>query len=856
MAGQRTERVATYRLQFRGGMDFDRAAALVPYLARLGISHLYASPIFTATSGSSHGYDVVNYNEIEPALGGREGFERLSSALKSAGLGLMLDIVPNHMAASTENGWWRDVTEWGARARHARHFDIDWSRRLTLPVLDGPADEVIAAGEVKLDIDSAGRGLVLAYHDHAYPLTPPSYEVLARVDPGMEALAALGETGQRATPEAAAAFHDEAAGILDNGDLVARIRAVGDDPALIARLHDAQPWIFTDWREARRDLSYRRFFEVTGLVGVRAEDAPVFDEAHELVLELVREGHADGLRIDHVDGLSDPAAYLARLREAVGPDIWLVVEKIVEVHHETLRDWPIEGTTGYEFVAAMADLLQPSDGVATLQEAYAELTAAGHAVQRRDAAKRLIVTQNFEGELSRLVELLARETDEVDEIALRDALIALIVALPIYRTYGDPAGFSEKDGELLARTAEAATETAGSAGVEAVIAALATPGAWELRSRFQQLTGPAMAKAVEDTLFYRHTPILAENEVGCDPVAPPGRSADVHVALAERGAHEPFGLNATSTHDTKRGEDARARLYTLAGAPETWISHVERWRDWAAADDRPGPDAVTEWTIFQALAGIWPGEGAPNESMLTSMRGRFEDFLIKALREAKLRTSWTDEDAAYEASVTDYAARLLDPGNTRFLEDFHRCMSEYVAAGNVTSLAQTLVKLTAPGVPDIYQGSEAGDFSLVDPDNRRPPDFAKLGRRLAAAPRDWGAGLADDKTRLVHTVLAERRRNPGLYSQGSYAAVDVSGPSADRVFAYCRRWQDDVAAVVVPIRGQLPVDGADGWAQTTVGLPDSGRTWRSVLEPDRGVEGRMTVRDLFGAAPGAFLMAQ
>ena len=842
-------------------MDFARATELVPYLRRLGVSHLYASPIFTATSGSSHGYDVTDYNRIDPALGGREGFERLSAALKEAGLGLMLDIVPNHMAASPENGWWRDVAEWGARARHARHFDIDWTRRLTLPFIDGAPADVIEAGDVRLDLDAERRGLVLRYYENAYPLTPTSYEIVARAAPDDPRLSELAEIAQRAMPEAAEAFHGEMRRLLQDEALAGQIARLAEDRDLVARIHDAQPWEFTDWREARRDLSYRRFFEVTGLVGTRVEDAPVFDDVHSLTLDLVAEGHVDALRIDHIDGLSDPAGYLARLRERVGPDVWIVVEKIVE-GHETLPDWPVEGTTGYEFIAAMADLLQPTEGVEVLQQAYAGLTATAPAAQRRDAAKRLIVTQNFEGELARLVQLLAHEVSEHDETALRDALVALIVALPVYRTYGDAAGFSDADRALLEPAATVAAETAGAAAVDAVVAALATPRAWELRARFQQLTGPAMAKAVEDTLFYRHTPILAENEVGCDPVAPPGRSADVHGTLAARGRREPHGLNATSTHDTKRGEDARARLYTLAEAPARWISHVERWRGWAAgASDAEGPDAATEWTVYQALAGIWPDGPPPGEADLAAMAERFEEFLIKALREAKLRTSWTDEDAAYEAAVTGYAARLLDPANRRFVADFHESLAPYVAAGRTNSLSQTLVKLTAPGVPDVYQGSEAGDFSLVDPDNRRPPDFVALQERLASGLGGWGGGLADQKTRVIRDVLAERRRRPALYSHGEYEPLAIDGPAAAKLFGFVRRADGASAAVIVPIRGQAPRDAApderQDWDETQIALPEMEGGWRVIAGEGATVRGgEVSATALFGDAPVVFLVAE
>ena len=752
-------RIATYRLQFREEMTFDRAVEIVPYLKRLGVSHLYASPLFTATSGSTHGYDVVDYNEFDPAIGGREGFERLSTALREAGLGLMLDIVPNHMAASPENHWWRDCAEWGAEAVHARHFDIDWRRRLTLPILGAPVEDVIAGGELVVSADEAGRGLSLRYWETAYPLTPSSYRLLAEAD---AAFAPLAYAADDARPDASDAFHARMREALSRDDLGDALDRVSKNAALISRLHGAQRYELTDWREARRSLSYRRFFEVAGLVGTRVEDPRVFDDVHRLTLELVRDGHVDALRVDHVDGLSDPAGYLKRLREVAGPDIWLVVEKIIE-GDEKLRAWPVEGTTGYEFIAGMSDLLLARPGVAELEAAYAELASAPPAAQRRDAAKRQIVVHNFEGELSRLVAMLMERTGE-EEATLREGLVALIVALPVYRTYGDMEGFSDADMEVLGPALSHASEAAP--GSRAVADALAEPDAWELRARFQQLTGPAMAKAVEDTLFYRHTAILAFNEVGCDPVHPPARSQDVHAQFVDRRERQPEGLTATATHDTKRGEDSRARLYALSERPEVWVEGVDRWREMSAGQVRRGvPEPPNEWAIYQALAGVWPdGPERPTADELSALQERFVEYKMKALREAKLRTNWTEEDEDYEAVISTYVESLFDPKNEAFQSDFHATLSPFARAGRVNGLTQTLLKLTVPGVPDIYQGSEMGDFSLVDPDNRRPVDFAEAAQALQGAGTSSNSSAQDRCPRL--RPAAQARPSQALHARG------------------------------------------------------------------------------------------
>ena len=814
------DRIATYRLQFRGEMTFDRAVEIVPYLKRLGVSHLYASPIFTATSGSTHGYDVVDYNTLDPAIGGREGFERLSAALKKADLGLMLDIVPNHMAASIENNWWRDCAEWGAEAAHARHFDIDWRRRLTLPILGAPVEDVISAGELAVAADAAGRGLTLRYWETAYPLTPPSYRLLAEAD---AAFAPLTYAADEARPDAAEAFHARMQETLAREDLGDALERVSKNAALISRLHGVQRYELTDWREARRNLSYRRFFEVTGLVGTRVEDARVFDDVHRLTLELVREGHVDALRVDHVDGLSDPFAYLQRLREAAGSETWLVVEKIIE-GDERLREWPVEGTTGYEFIASMSDLLLSRPGVADLEAAYADLASAPPAAQRRDAAKRQIVVHNFEGELSRLVAMLAERTGE-EEPTLRDGLVALIVALPVYRTYGGAEGFSDEDREVLDPALANAAEAAP--GARAVGDALAEPDAWELRARFQQLTGPAMAKAVEDTLFYRHTAILAFNEVGCDPVHPPARSLDVHAQFVERRIRQPEGLTATATHDTKRGEDSRARLYALSERPEVWLNGVERWRDMAAGKVRRGvPEPPNEWAIYQALAGIWPdGPDLPERDELAALRERFVEYKVKALREAKLRTTWTEEDEEYEAAIGAYVELLFDPANRTFQQDFQDTLAPFAHAGRVNGLTQTLLKLTVPGIPDIYQGSEMGDFSLVDPDNRRPVDFSAAAAALETAI----SGAALRKMDVLASILPLRRDHPGLFTRGAYEPLPARGYDGAVWFAFARHDGDARVVVIASMRGLGYLEALERETVASLELPEMGGGWRGVF---------------------------
>jgi len=765
---------ATYRLQFREGMDFDRAAALVPYLQKLGISHLYASPIYQATSGSTHGYDVVDHNVFDPALGGREGFERMHTALKQAGMGLILDIVPNHMAASLENPWWRDVLRWGEQSRYARHFDIDWSQKLTLPVLGSPIEEVIAAGELAIVPDAEDGSPALAYFDNHFPLHPESPP-----------------------------FDSDA----DN----------------LREILSAQPWELTYWKEASKRLSYRRFFEVTGLVGVRVEDEPVFNDVHRLTLELVRDGKVDGLRIDHVDGLADPGGYLARLREAVGDDTYIIVEKILVGDELLPSEWPIEGTSGYEFIDMIADVLPSDAGLEKLSQLYETRTGSADTLSIRREAKRQILENNFAGEVDRLVGLLSRAVEPNPDI--KEALLALLAAMPVYRTYGAGGAMPERDGRVLEAAAVEAMQYLpdGHDTLQELVsffkgeAPIRDEEAARLaRIRFEQLSGPAMAKGVEDTLFYRDHRFLALNEVGCDPAHPAGNVERFHRRMEERAARLDHSLSGTSTHDTKRGEDARARLYAISEAPELWAEGLERWKSMNRFPDVLEPEL--EWLVYQALAGVWPYPF--NEAALPPLHDRLEAYLQKALREAKQRTSWTEVDEAYEEAVITFVDGALE--NAAFREDFSRTLQPFIMAAHNNSLTQTLLKMACPGIPDIYQGSEAEDLSLVDPDNRRPPDFAKLEEMLQGG----GESLPARKQAMIARLANARTQHPALFNNGDYQPLEVTGPFAKHMIAFSRSRGDRHLIVIAPrlTLGLIEETGhirPDVMQQTEITLPEA-----------------------------------
>lgn len=812
---------ATYRIQFRNGMTFDRAAALVPYLKRLGISHLYASPVFTATAESTHGYDVTNANEIEPSIGGRAGFDRMAKALKDAGLGLILDIVPNHMASSLENPWWRDVVERGENSRYARHFDIDWSRRLTLPFLGDTFEAVLENGDISVQTDPKTGKPALAYFDSFYPLTPESWQ-------------------------------EREAEILGL-----------TDKTVIAELHERQPYRLMSWRDAPRELSFRRFFEVTGLVGMRVEDDAVFDDMHRLILELVHCGAVDGLRIDHVDGLADPKGYVERLRQQAGPECYITVEKILGKGEHLPQEWPISGTTGYEFIASLSEVLVDDEQIDALRSVYESVVGqpVDMKAELRDA-KLLMVDRNFEGEFTRLLnmarDIAQTEGASLDAPTIRAALRELLIAFPVYRTYGTAQGLPPEGRERLTRVvdnvkaSEFAPDAVALDFLTQVLTGEVSPGAAqiadEFRTRFQQLTGPLMAKSVEDTLFFRQSMGLALNEVGAEPVQRAFSIDRFHKEMQTRLMRQPDAITSTSTHDTKRGEDARARLYTLTEAPQMWDECVARWRQMNQTkvvflNDGTAPRGVDTWMLYQALAGVWPTDLEPqDEAGLKALEARFIGFVEKALREAKLRTDWVDSNEAYENALLDYARHLLSPANQTFLVDFYNGLQPFIRAGLVNSLTQNVLKLTAPGVPDIYHGSEALNFSLVDPDNRREPEFAALERMLEgdqppdfSAEEHWLSGQV--KQRVTACVLHLRQQKPQLFRRGAYLPLAATGKRADNVIAFARADDHDALIVIAPrlvfgvLHGGLALPHTELWTQTEIPLPTrlAHRRYRDIL---------------------------
>lgn len=938
--------LSTYRVQLRPELPFAAVRELVPYLDTLGVTDLYCSPIAAARSGSSHGYDVVDPQTVNPELGGRDGLEALAAALAGRGMGLLLDVVPNHLAADPANPWWRDVLQRGAGSRYARWFDIEWSPiatkgglevRVLLPILGDLYGRVLTRGELRPIIDEAGPAV--AYFERRLPLALRSWAGLlapALASPPAEDDAGLAALRELAAEAARSAGDDggERPAELDRrlGELWARHAGVQArlDAVLAGlagtpgepRSFDALDALLAEqfyrpahWRLAAEEANYRRFFDLADLVSLRVEEPRVFEERHRLERELVAAGLVHGLRIDHVDGLYDPTRYLERLAEQVVPPgeagrLYVVVEKILAPEEELPDEWPVAGTTGYDFLNRVSLLLVRPSGLAALERVDRDSTGrrASFAELRR-AAKKQVLAQLFGGEVRRLAAWLGRLAAEHREA--RDllpserqaALVEVTADLPVYATYVRTTSLSARDRRWLEEAlGAAAARTKDDGGRVALgflrqvllleppdyLAGEATLDEWRrFVMRWQALTGPVAAKGVEDTALYRHQRLVSLNEVGGEPPpcddargcgAPVGDLAAFHAWVAARAARWPFTLNASSTHDTKRSEDVRARLHVLSELPEEWGERLRRWSGWnrthrRRVGKREAPSPGEEALLYQTLAGAWPLDQAE----VPAFGERLAEFLVKAAREAKERTSWLAPDEHYEAALAGFAAALLDDRQSPFWDDFHAFQDRIAFYGAINGLTQLLLKLAAPGVPDVYQGSELWDLSLVDPDNRREVDWelrrrhleelaveAEADRRclLARLLSGWRDGKA--KLYLTWQGLRLRREQPELFRDGEYLPLDVGGGKAEHVIAFARRRGDAWCVAIAPRWPVALVEpeqwplGEGIWADTTVTLPPGAPArWQSALTGEAVVTsgGQLAVAEALGSFPVALLPA-
>lgn len=916
---------ATYRLQLNSGFTLASAQAIVPYLAKLGISHIYASPVLRSRPGSTHGYDVVDPTRLDPELGSDASWDALIEDLRAHGMGLVLDIVPNHMGVSADNPFWDDLFANGPASRYAKWFDIDWNApargrkgRVLIPILGRELSEAIEANEITLALD-AGR-FRISYFDQSFPLDPAALasplelamaslppdvspedaaelasirSALAALPPRLSARRSLVERRQRDAPELLRSLEALAArvsGVHRALERAARDFVAGPDGhARLGALLDAQVYALVFWRRAAHEINYRRFFDINELVALRMEDPAVFGATHRRIIQWVKNGQLDGLRIDHVDGLRNPRDYLDRLNAAIrqvlpGADIPIFVEKILSGRERLRAEWPVAGTTGYEFLARLDAIFIDPDGRREIERTYRAFLGVRrpeldfHEVAVR--GKAFILRGSLAADVQRLARLLApiargdARTQTLTRAQLAEGIVLLIARLPVYRTYLAAGTITMHEDDRTALE-HAFAESAAAALIRAPLLAFLeqtflgdTASLSEERRaerdafvlRFQQVSGPATAKGIEDTALYRYSPLLSLNEVGADPGGDLRDAVgDLHDANIERSIRWPHAMLATSTHDTKRSADVRARINVLSEAPREWARQLARWERahrnlGKRVRGKRVPDAHMEYVIYQTLVGMWPMR-APSSAEQHALCERAVEFARKAAREAKGRTSWTDPNEEYESGLADFLRSLFHRPD--FLHELQSFVDMIAPSGAWNAIARTVLHLTSPGFPDIYQGDELWNFSLVDPDNRRPVSYDVRSQLLAEldvnppmspsgdiaqhfAPVRFTAIAADAlKLAVIRNVLRARTAHAPLFAHGSYQPLAAHRSGGEHIVAFERRSAasslDDAAIIVVPrlthgFAAAAPPVG-DVWRDTVLHLPDdlAGTRWRCAI---------------------------
>lgn len=879
---------STYRIQLNKDFGFRQALELAPRLDELGITHLYLSPIFQARKGSMHGYDVTDPSRLNDELGTPEDFEALVAELRRRNMGILLDIVPNHMAASPENPWWMDVLENGSASPYGAFFDVEWgeeipTEKIYLPILGEPYGDALEERKLRLFIEEAG--LRVRYYDTPFPLDPSTYldvvkhrlnELLGRLHDSEALTVELGtflESAERLPGRSVADWEtlemrrresprlkqklwelyqsfDEFRKHLDIN--IEKFNGREGDPAsfdLLDGLLRKQPYELAYWRVAREKINYRRFFDITDLIGLRAQDPQVFEATHAFALRLLQEGKVSAFRIDHVDGLYDPAGYLARLQqratEAAGESVYIVVEKILNESEKLPDGWSVAGTTGYDFLGAANNLFVDPAGLERLQTFYDDLMGAPSSFYDvANEQKRKMMRDLFVGEMNALAYHLQavaeqdRHGRDLSPQEIRRTLVEITISMSVYRTYVRDAQVGAHDAECLGQAiadARRRNPQISAACFDFVARAMDLELADDLKQdalrfimRWQQLTGPIMAKGVEDTTLYVFNRLISMNDVGGCPE--PMSIEKFHAFNSDRNAHWPGAMSATSTHDTKRSGDVRARINVLSEMADAWTKNVRRWMRWNRRLKREvagalAPDANDEYLLYQTLMGTWPIEW-----------DRLERYIVKAVREAKTHSSWFRPDEDYEAAMLAFAKAILEPGSA-FYSQFEALHSRVAFYGAVNSLAQTLLKIAAPGVPDFYQDSTLWSFRLVDPDNRAAPDPERAASPDAFSPdllENWADGRI--KAWVIRAALCFRKDNPDLFASGEYLPLQAAGIAADHSLSFARRRGDVYAMALVPrfsnqfsALEKFPI-GRRIWRDSYIEMPaEAPVSWRNVI---------------------------
>jgi (1->4)-alpha-D-glucan 1-alpha-D-glucosylmutase len=919
---------ATYRLQLNRDFTFVQATAIVPYLSMLGISHCYVSPILKARAGSMHGYDIVDHNSLNPEIGSPEEFDRLVATLHEHGMGLILDIVPNHMGVmGNDNAWWLDVLENGESSLYASFFDIDWNPikaelhgKVLIPVLRDHYGVVLESGELKL-VFRVDRGeFDVSYRGHRFPVDPREYpRILKHCTDTLAAELSEQNPDSLEFQSLITAFSHLPARYEVSADRIAErnrdkeihkhrlvelcsrspeivaciqqaidmINGTAADPASFEKLHElikAQAFRLANWRVASDDVNYRRFFDTNDLAGICVENEAVLQATHRLVLGLMAEGKVDGLRIDHPDGLYNPAQYFERLNSNISEATknaergsrYVVIEKILSGAERLPAEWPVCGTTGYDFANLLNGVFVDSAAAVSLDRVYQNFI--DDEIDLDDLAydcRMLVMGFALASELSVLASQLSRialskrRTCDFTLNSLRDALADVVACFPVYRTYVSPSGISDKDVRYIrsaiasAKWRSPAADTSIFDFISNVLLTTIAEGqdpayknaVTTFAMKFQQFTGPVMAKGLEDTAFYRYNRLVSLNDVGSDLHQFGTTTPEFHLANQERLHSWPHTMLASSTHDSKRSEDVRARINVLSEIPGLWRLRVREWRRFnrdhkRLVNGRPAPSPNDEYLLYQTLAGAWPSSPLDNTDNWKMFGERMENYMLKAIREAKQNTSWINRNAEYESAVLSFVRALLTQGaQNRFLNDFLPFQRRVARIGLWNGLAQTLLKLTCPGVPDIYQGNEVWDFSLVDPDNRRPVEYLRH-RQMFESIRELGrdpgklsaGGLLEDpkdgriKLYLIWRTLCLRQQQADLFREGEYLPLAVEGAKANHVVAFIRKTESASVLVVVPrlVAGLLqdtdvaPI-GPQIWGDTRVLLPSCPENYRNTF---------------------------
>jgi (1->4)-alpha-D-glucan 1-alpha-D-glucosylmutase len=870
---------ATLRLQFHKGFTLEQAVPLVPYFARLGISHIYASPLLAARAGSMHGYDVVDPTQVNPELGGEPALRRLVSTLREHNMGLILDIVSNHMAVGgNDNPWWLDLLEWGRLSPYGEFFDIQWHSpdplmegQLLLPFLGSDYGVALQEGTLKLLFKANTGSFYVEHYDHHFPICPSDYGEILKHQETLKSLADRFSTLSYQTDAHSLAM-----------PLKEELRELASDPQTLEaiqsnlqhfdstteagfqalhQLLERQSYRLASWRTAADDINWRRFFDINELGGLRVERPAVFEATHSKIFQLIAEGLVDGVRIDHIDGLADPRGYCRKLRRRVdllapGRHLPIYVEKILGAGETLRRDWAVDGTTGYEFMNQLSLLQHDPDGEFVLGDLWQRRTERPAAfIEEAQLARQQILNGSLASDCESVAQALlqvARDdlmTRDLTLGAIRRVLQALIVHFPVYRTYISAMGRSEQDEVFFQQAMDGARQTLSEADwpvLDCVSAWLGgTPWRGKPRGRsrkilkhacvrFQQLTSPAAAKAVEDTALYRSAVLLSRNDVGYNTEQFSAPVSDFHAVNLQRLTEFPDNLLATATHDHKRGEDTRARLAVLSERSHWYAEQIELWRALARpvrVDDQM-PSSGDELILYQALLGSWPLQLRDDDQAgAADYAKRIWQWQQKALREAKLQSSWSAPNEAYENAAQAFTEKLLTGEEGELLRAaLSKTVNSIAAAGALNGLAQTLLRMTVPGVPDLYQGNEFWDFSLVDPDNRRPVDYAAREHALQKPlpPVELLANWRDGRIKqaLIAEVLNLRVEHAELFRRGSYQALEVLGSQAHNVLAFAREHEGKQAIVIVPVRcatllenGAVPQVDALRWGDTRVVLP-------------------------------------